>query len=540
MKVLIQCDVKGWAIDFLTQSIMKYAPHHTYKCVYIPPRDAGQKEVQDKFEEDVREFKPDIVHFMYFRTASQLLEAKPFLKDYKIILSHQNQRDKALFHADWKALGVDCLTTATSKAAMDLMQKGQENVRVIKYGCELEEFEYNDKEPDKFCVGYAGRVVPWKGLKDVAEVCQELKVPLKFMGRMEKADYWETISEEARQWIDFEYMDCPDGERVNFYKSISAYIGFSSDGYEEGTLEYFEAMACGTPVITTPNGSAADMGKHGENCLLVDFGSREQLKEAILKLKEDDELRKKLKKEGWNTSKNYPIERYGHSYSKLYYEIGGGDFPLVSVIIPATYNRAKQVEEILGALSENSYTNIEIVLVWDELEAMERDEYKYKFPIKEIVTGKEGYNLAMARNMGVVESEGEILLFCDSRLQPDPDSILFFQQAIEHAGEITMGGNNKIWFFGDKGGGKRAFVENFSAVKRSFIVEFGMFNERIDKYGGMSQEIRTRWKKQGGQFTLLLEAKATEIATSKLGNDRRKDIIYSKLKLLKMYGNERV
>ncbi|MDP8211910.1 MAG: hypothetical protein P9X22_01285, partial [Candidatus Zapsychrus exili] len=52
-------------------------------------------------------------------------------------------------------------------------------------------------------------------------------------------------------------------------------------------------------------------------------------------------------------------------------------------------------------------------------------------------TGLSVYNLAIARNMGAIEAEGDILVFCDSRLQPDKDSLLMFQQAIEHAGEIT-------------------------------------------------------------------------------------------------------
>lgn len=541
MRILIIPDTPNWAIDYLAKSIMKYAPHHTFKCVYIPPRDAGEAEVRKKFEQDVREFKPDIIHFEYYRSCSQLLEALPFLKSYKLILSHQNQRDKALHHKDWNALGINCITTATNKAAMALMQKGQNNVRAIKYGVEFDDFPFNDVEPDEFVCGYVGRVVPWKNLKTIAEVCYEIDVPLRIMGRINKPEYYQEISEEARANINTEFVDCKDEDRKDFYKNISCYVGFSRDGYEEGTLGYLEAMASGVPVVTSPSGMADDLGVDNDNCMIVPFDDKEKLKTAVLKVKNDIELRRKLKKNGWNIIKNFPISRYALEYSRLYYELGGNDFPLVSVIIPTTYDRLEQVKEIIFALNENNYPNFEAVIIWDEKSFIEKDLdcCNPKFPVKELCTRKDGYNLAMARNLGAIEAEGEILVFCDSRLKPDPDSITMFQQAIEHAGDITMGGNKKIWFFGDKGSMKKSFVENFSAVKRSAFIEFGMCCERIDQYGGMSQELRTRFTKQGGEFTFLFQAKAKELTSSKMTIDKRSQVIEMKLRLFKMYDDTR-
>ena len=540
MRVLLVVDTPNWAIDYLAQSIIKHAPHHTYECVYVPPRDAGELEVQQKFERDVREFRPDIIHFMYYRSCSQLIEALPFLKKYKMILSHQNQRDKALYHKDWNALGIDCITTATQKAAMLLMQRGQNNVRAIKYGVEFDDFPFIEDEPKEFVCGYVGRVVQWKNLVIIGEACHEIGVPLRMMGRMNKPEYYNEMSDEVRANINTEFIDCKDEERKDFFKEISCYVGFSRDGYEEGTLGYLEAMASGVPVVTSPSGMADDLGVDNDNCMIVPFEDKEKLKEAILKVKNDDELRKKLKKNGWNIIKNYPIARYAHEYSKLYYELGGDEFPLVSVIIPATYDRQNEVVAITKALYENNYPNFELVVIWDEEYKPEIDvNLKVKFPVKQLWTEKEGYNLAMARNMGVIEAEGEILMFCDSRLKPDPDCITMFQQAIEHAGEITMGGNKKIWYFGDKGSMKKSFVENFSAVKRNSFIEFGMCNERIDEYGGMSQELRTRWVKQGGQFTFLSQAKCEEMTSSKMTSSKRSQIINMKLKLIKMYDNTR-
>ena len=148
-------------------------------------------------------------------------------------------------------------------------------------------------------IGYAGRITPWKGLKEIAECCYELGYKVKFMGHQDKVDYWNTISEEAKSVIDFEYMDCTDAERLDYYRSLTCYVGNSEDGLEEGTLEYLEAMACGVPVITTPSGIARELAVNDENCLLVPFNDKDALKVAIKRMVEDKELRQKCREKAW-------------------------------------------------------------------------------------------------------------------------------------------------------------------------------------------------------------------------------------------------
>ena len=531
MKILIVPDVKGWAIDGLVQSKIKHNPHHIFKCDYVHPRDAGQKSRQEAFEKTVREFEPDIIQFEYFRSASQLLEALPFLKDYKIILTHHNQRkDKALKFKDWNALGVDILVTHTEKAAEILREEcHQKDVRVIKHGIDLDYFSYIEEEPKEFTVGYAGRIVPWKNLKLVAEACYELKIPLMFMGRQDKADYW-----ASKRYINFSFMDCRDEERLEYYKSITCYIGMSCDGYEEGTLEYFEAMATGRAIISTPSGSVADIGKDRDNCLLINYNKKEELKEALLELKDNDELKKQLKKNGWETVKNYSEQRMAYNYSKLYYELFGGEEELISVILP-TYNHKEQVIEILDSIKNQTYKNLEVCIGDDGSDdglheaVNEWREKNTDVGVKIIGTGneilrKEGkhiYGLAKARNLAVTLAEGKYLVFIDNRIKPREDAIMNFR--------LSLFNSKRVWFFGNKDGAeKKSFVENFSAVKKDEFVKFGMFNERIDLYGGMSQEIRERWQSQFGEFFYLGTAEADVLVSSKRSKQRRKDIIKMK------------
>jgi len=550
MKICIVVDSPSWAIGKLAIAKVKHNSHHQFEYLVVHPRDAGEKPIQDAFIEKIRAFDPQIIHFEYFRTASQLLVAFPELKKYKIMLTHHNQRDKkALLSADWEVLGVNQNITHTEKCKKILVERGnQKHVDVIKHGVDSDLFIFSDKEPEEFTVGYVGRIVPWKRLKDVAEICHELKVPLMFMGMRDKEDYWQTISDEAKNSINFSFMDCKDEERIDFYRNITCCVSFSDDGYEEGPLSFFEAMFSGVPVITTPNGTAAEFGKDNENCLMVGFGDREALKTSIIKLRDDFELRKKLRNNAWDFIKNYNEKRMAYDYSRAYNKLMFGDNDLVSVILP-TYNRKEQVISILNRIKEQTYKAIEVIIADDgsDEEGFMDDINRWKYSNNDLTvkivhtgndiirkTGKKAYGLAMARNMAVCESEGRFLMFLDSRILPDINAVEDF--VVFAKGQLAIDGKKKMWYFGNKGNGKSTFVENFSFVERDAFIKFGMFNERITAYGGMSQDIRMRWPKTNdNEFMFLSDINATEmISAHKRGDERRKDIIDMKFLLYRL------
>ena len=177
MRILIVPDVPNWAIGRLAEAKIKYNPHINWKCHYVHPRDAGDKQIQDEFIKVVNEFNPDIIHFEFYRSCSQLLEALPELKSRKLILTHHNQRTKALRSYDWFENGIDYLVTHTEKCKKYLVEQcgqSEKHIKVINHGIDLEEFYYEDKEPEDKKVGYVGRIVPWKGLKEIGKECKEL------------------------------------------------------------------------------------------------------------------------------------------------------------------------------------------------------------------------------------------------------------------------------------------------------------------------------------------------------------------------------
>ena len=526
MKILQIVD-SPWAIGALAKGIRKYNPQIDWKLATVPPRsiDDHIEEVREKAK-DV-----DIIDFQYWNVAWQLIEKIPELKKKKLMLTHHNQKN--ILSKDWSDF--DMLLCKTDYSYNKLNEEYPGRVRKIENMIPFDEFEWNkDYPPKEPTVGYVGRICPWKGLKEIAKACYELGYSLSIMGKQDKVKYWNEIPDEYKKIMKFDFMDCNDDERIDYYKSLTIYVGNSVDHRESGTLPFLEAMATGVPVVTTPNGMAADIVQDEKDALLVDFENYNDLKEKIKRAMEDKELRMKLRKNAWGVIKNYPYQRMAKDYERAYADILFSNKLIVSVVIPATVKRIEEVKQIIKSLESSSYEYIEAIVAWDE------DFKKGKLPlsneefnivVKEVYTGntKEEYGLAKARNLAIIESIGKVIVFCDSRLKPEPNAIAKFAEAVF----TTL---DKKWVFGNKGGvGKKSFVENFSAIRREYIIKAGMFNERISDYGGASQELRTRFQWQGFELVYLPEVMATEIKSSKITPQRRKDIIKMKNLLYKLY-----
>ena len=522
MRILQIPDV-FWSIGRLCEHIRVYNPHIDWKLIYCPPRD-----IPDHLEEIRQAIKDiDIVDFQYWNVAWQLCEKIPELKDKKKILTYHTMPHKML--DKWKDF--DALVVKTNSYYQTLSKLYPEKVFKIENVPDFDYFEWNqDYPPKEPAVGYVGRIVPWKGLKEIVRACYELGYPLYLMGSHDKVDYWREIPEKHKKIIRWDFYQCPDEQRLDFYKNITIYVGNSEPDHEAGTLGFLESLAVGVPVVTTANGMAADIVKNETDVLFFEYGNYEQMKAQMKRAMEDEELRNKLRNNGWQAVKRFTPQYLAREYDKLYNRVMYPYHPCASVIIPATYDREDLVKKIISALEEQTYKNIEVIVIWDEMGEKVVD-FKTKLTVKQLITNQRGYNLAMARNLGVVESIGDVLVFCDSRICPEKDAIQKFVSKVLS----TMG---KVWFFGDKGGHKESFVENFSAVRRDLLVSAGMFNERINFWGGASQELRTRFIKQGFTLKYLPEVKAVPLKSSKMTPEKRKDIIQAKLLVYKLYGQK--
>src|SRR3989338_2794622 len=103
-------------------------------------------------------------------------------------------------------------------------------------------------------------------------------------------------------------------------------------------------------------------------------------------------------------------------------------WPLVSVIVP-TYNSSGTLDECLGALKNQEYKNIEII-VTDSFSKDRTKEIAYHYGAKIL----DAETLALARKKGVELSKGKYILFLDSDQIINPDTIRLSVKACEEEG----------------------------------------------------------------------------------------------------------
>lgn len=86
--------------------------------------------------------------------------------------------------------------------------------------------------------------------------------------------------------------------------------------------------------------------------------------------------------------------------------------PLVSVIVPA-YNSAKYITETISSLLEQTYPNIEIIVVNDGSQDNTLDVLKF-YQTKIVIIDQLNTGVSGARNTGIRAAKGDLISFCDS------------------------------------------------------------------------------------------------------------------------------
>jgi glycosyltransferase involved in cell wall biosynthesis len=109
----------------------------------------------------------------------------------------------------------------------------------------------------------------------------------------------------------------PEEKLPVFYSMLKVFVFPSL--YEGFGIPVLEAMACGTPVITSNTSSLPEIvGKGG---ILVNPYNVNELAEAIYGILTNDELRKNLIKKGLRRAKQFSWEKTAKETLKVYYEV---------------------------------------------------------------------------------------------------------------------------------------------------------------------------------------------------------------------------
>ncbi len=153
-----------------------------------------------------------------------------------------------------------------------------EKIGVIPFGAPIDYFHPQPKMDKSFRALFVGRVGPRKGVHYLLQAWQELKFPdaeLLLVGVNELPE------ESLASYKDiFRHVPSVPHASLNEYYSSASVLVLPS--LVEGlALVQLEAMACGIPIITTPNAGGLDIITDGVEGFIVPIRNVEALKEKL-------------------------------------------------------------------------------------------------------------------------------------------------------------------------------------------------------------------------------------------------------------------
>jgi glycosyltransferase involved in cell wall biosynthesis len=169
-----------------------------------------------------------------------------------------------------------------------------------------------------------------------------------------------------------------------------------------------EALACGTPVLTSNRAPMNEAVSDGWDGLLFDPESVNEIARALSRIA-DSGLRARLAAPARASSEPYDREVIDRREAALYRWILGNERPKISVVMP-TYNRADWLAKALPNVLEQDYPALELIVVNDgstDDTAKVLEQFSDESRLRVITQDNMG--LPHAINAGVRAATGELL-----------------------------------------------------------------------------------------------------------------------------------
>jgi rhamnosyl/mannosyltransferase len=256
--------------------------------------------VSFSYRRAMREWRPDVVHFhlpMPTAEVARLLETQgpPYVATYHSDIVRQAFLLPLYGPLLRKFLAGASMVLATSEryAATSPFLAGLANVRVVPIGVNQAQFSPGDGKRNGYFL-FAGRFRSYKGIPVLLSAWRLLTdpPPLVLAGGGPLEQWIRRASRGLPLRID---TNPGDEALVDLYRGAEALILPSVKRSEAYGMVQLEAMACGTPVISTdlPTG-VPWVNIHGESGLVVPPGDPAALADAVRRILNDPALRDRL------------------------------------------------------------------------------------------------------------------------------------------------------------------------------------------------------------------------------------------------------
>jgi glycosyltransferase involved in cell wall biosynthesis len=237
-----------------------------------------------------------------------------------------------------QCLDLKHVTTISAKVRDNLVHQGVAvpHARVIHQGIPIELFP-RKREPgarhDPFRVVYAGQLLDYKGVHTMMDAVamlarsrgpRAMEVTVAGSG---PAEYRERLAAIAgKAGFDARFPGrLAQAELAGLYRENDVLV-FPSIWEEPFGLTHLEAMASGTPVVSTANGGQGEFLEDGVNALVFSPGDTEALAACLSRLMEDENLRRDLAIRGRErVESRYNLSRYVDDLVRFLEDAVGGN-----------------------------------------------------------------------------------------------------------------------------------------------------------------------------------------------------------------------
>jgi glycosyltransferase involved in cell wall biosynthesis len=212
---------------------------------------------------------------------------------------------------------------ANGDAYRIIKEKIYPNIKYVNLGIDIEKFTPIKKEDKKIIEFlFVGRIVPIKNIpfliKGFIEAYQENKnIVLNIVGEGDKNEV-EKVKNLSKELSNIKFLGKKTGdELIKMYQKSDIFVLTSN--YDNYPNVVFEAMASGLPVVATNVGGISSQVINKKTGYLVELNNIKELKNRILELSSNKELREKMGKLGRKrVEQEFSWEKSAEQLEKIY------------------------------------------------------------------------------------------------------------------------------------------------------------------------------------------------------------------------------
>jgi glycosyltransferase involved in cell wall biosynthesis len=263
----------------------------------------------------VAEFRPDLLH-----SFSRLMYLLPLLpRRLPKLMSYQRQPSlRTTTWARWLSVGTLRFTGCSEHICRTGRQAGGDWTAIPNF-VDLERYTFQPVVPSDAPLVFLSRVEPIKGAHLAIESARRAGKRLLIAGNHaedgENGRYW---NEQIRPWLGrdgVEYVGPVDDRQKNELLGLASAMLVPVQWEEPFGIVFVEALACGTPVISTPRGALPEIVRHGKEGFLC-----QTVDEMVAAVDRISTIQRQTCRE--RVERAFSTERVAGQYETLYHQMG--------------------------------------------------------------------------------------------------------------------------------------------------------------------------------------------------------------------------